>query len=151
MFGPASTASAQTAACTPSSSIEFLPFLPQGAVGQPYSGVIGAAGVSSDWTVSVVSGSLPLGLSMTPTGGISGTPLVPGDSIFRVQIVDRSSDPPTCNTSGDLKISVIVDTSQAQGQVNGLVGALGRLPTPDCVVATIGAVLGQGPSAGRCF
>jgi hypothetical protein len=155
LSGPAAApAGAQTATCVDSSTIEISAHLPQGHVGQSYSGQILLSYVTPPVTYSVVSGSLPPGLSMTKmgTGGgsIKGTPLVSGNSTFRVRVVD-SSDPPACNTSGDLTISVDVDTSQVQsipGQLSSLTDYLGRA-TPACILSTLGAALGQGPP-GAC-
>jgi len=48
--------------------------LPVGQVGVPYSATLSATGGVTPYTWSVVSGSLPQGLTMDPHGVISGTP-----------------------------------------------------------------------------
>jgi hypothetical protein len=148
----AAPAGAQTPTCAETPAVEVSASLPPAYIGESYSGQILLANVQPPITYSVVSGSLPLGLAMdSSTGAITGVPLVSGDSTFRVQVVD-SSDPPACKTSNDLTISVGVDTSQVQSLqqiIQSLPGYLQRA-TPACILATIGAALGQGPP-GACF
>lgn len=56
-----------------------------------YSALLGATGGTSPYTWSVSSGNLPAGLSLSPTGLISGTPTAaPGTYNFIVQVTDSS-------------------------------------------------------------
>jgi hypothetical protein len=63
--------------------------LPAGAVGVTYSTNLAAAGGLSPYTWSITSGSLPPGLTMSPSGAITGSPAGPvTTSTFTVKVVD---------------------------------------------------------------
>jgi large repetitive protein len=64
--------------------------LPAGAVGAPYAATLAATGGSGGNTWSIVSGSLPAGLSLSGAT-IAGTPTAPGASTFTVQVKDASN------------------------------------------------------------
>jgi hypothetical protein len=71
--------------------------LPAATVGAPYTAYISAiGGASGTFTWSITSGSLPAGLSMSPsttsTVTISGTPTTVGTSDFTIQVVDSASN-----------------------------------------------------------
>jgi hypothetical protein len=63
--------------------------MPDGTVGTPYSAALAATGGTSPYTWSLLSGSLPNGLSLASDGTVSGTPTGPrGTSTFTVQVTD---------------------------------------------------------------
>jgi Phosphoesterase family/Putative Ig domain/Abnormal spindle-like microcephaly-assoc'd, ASPM-SPD-2-Hydin/Immunoglobulin I-set domain/Protein of unknown function (DUF1565) len=62
--------------------------LPAGAVGQGYSAQLNATGGTAPYTWSVVSGSLPAGLTLSSSGAISGAPSTAGTSTFTVKLTD---------------------------------------------------------------
>lgn len=63
--------------------------LPDGTVGVPYSAFLSASGGTPPYTWSIVSGSLPPGLTLNPsTGQISGIPTTAGTFFFTVQVRD---------------------------------------------------------------
>ena len=63
--------------------------LPNGAVNVPYSATLGATGGVQPYTWSLAAGSsLPAGLSLSPSGQITGTPLIAATSTFTVQVKD---------------------------------------------------------------
>jgi len=65
--------------------------LPDGYLFRNYSGALSVAGdPGSDITWYLLSGRLPLGLSLNPDGSISGTPLITGVSNFTVMAVSPS-------------------------------------------------------------
>lgn len=68
--------------------------LPVGALGVPYFGVIGAGGSAGPFTWVQTSGTLPAGLSLSPSTTdsivISGTPTALGSSSFTMQVTDAS-------------------------------------------------------------
>lgn len=69
---------------------------PSGTIGVPYTTTLTAAGGSAPLRLSLLSGSLPAGLSFnTSTGVISGTPTAVGVSNFAVQVIDSSNVPYT--------------------------------------------------------
>ncbi len=69
--------------------------LPQGIIGQPYTASLQAIGGSGNYQWSVVSGTLPQGLSLTGNTGsqvtIAGTPTVAGTYGFSVQVSDGTN------------------------------------------------------------
>ena len=65
--------------------------LPPGIVGTAYNAVVSVSGGTTPYLFSVVSGSLPIGLSVNPsTRTISGTPVTAGTYKFTVQVVDAA-------------------------------------------------------------
>ena len=65
--------------------------LPSGTVGVAYNATVVATGGTPPYTFSLTSGSLPAGLSMSPSGAISGTPTAPGTSNFTAQVADSAA------------------------------------------------------------
>jgi uncharacterized protein (TIGR03437 family) len=61
--------------------------LPADQINLPYSAQLNATGGTPPYTWSLVTGSLPPGLSLSPSGVISGTPTGVG-SLFTVQVTD---------------------------------------------------------------
>jgi len=59
-----------------------------GTVGQPYNQTLQVTGGFAPFAWSVPPGTLPQGLSLSPAGVISGTPLAPGTSNFTVAVND---------------------------------------------------------------
>ena len=62
-----------------------------GTVGIPFSRQLLATGGTTPYAWSLVSGSLPAGLTLNPGGLISGTPTDTGTSEFTVQVTDAQS------------------------------------------------------------
>jgi Putative Ig domain/Bacterial Ig-like domain (group 2) len=78
--------------------------LAEGKVGQQYSAQLTAAGGVTPYIWSL-TGTLPPGLTLSPSGAISGTPTTTGIFPFTVQIVDSSSPP--LSVTADLSITVV--------------------------------------------
>jgi hypothetical protein len=73
-------------------TISTAPTLPGGAVGVVYTQSVVVVGGNSPYTWSITSGSLPAGLTLSPTSGlIAGTPTSAGDFTFTVQVIDSAS------------------------------------------------------------
>ena len=71
-----------------------------GQVGVPYSSSLVATGGVPPYTFSIVSGSLPPGLTLNPTtGAITGTPTTAGTFNFTAQVVDSNSAGATSTTA----------------------------------------------------
>jgi len=86
--------------------------LPNAAVDVPYSATLAATGGVQPYTWSLVAGSLPVGLTLSPTGQISGTTLTAATSTFTVQVKDSGSqeggvNPPQTAT-GSVSITVSI-------------------------------------------
>ncbi len=79
--------------------------LPGATVGQSYSQSLKASGGSPPYDWAVVSGCLPAGLVLEPSGVIIGTPTTPGVASFLVAASDSSS-PPAVSTQA-LTIDVV--------------------------------------------
>jgi len=95
--------------------------LPGAAPGMPYSATISTAGGSPPITFSVVSGTLPAGLSMSAGGVISGTPTgTNGVSNFTLQAKDSAVPAQTASRRLSITVDsplVITTTSIPNGKV----------------------------------
>ena len=67
-----------------------VPIFPLALTGSAYSATIGATGGTAPYSWSVVSGALPAGLALSPTGLIVGTPTSAGETSFTVQVSDAT-------------------------------------------------------------
>jgi methionine-rich copper-binding protein CopC len=82
-------------AASPSPTITTMS-LPAGQQNTPYSATLTANNGSTPYTWSIISGSLPAGLSLASTTGvISGTPTATGTSNITVQVTDANSQSAT--------------------------------------------------------
>lgn len=97
--------------------------LSNGTVGSAYNPTNQALSViatngTSPYTWSVVSGTLPAGLSLSTSGVISGTPTAAGTSSFTVRVTDSSASPLT----DDQALSIVIGPILPGGQytVTGL-------------------------------
>src|SRR5947199_7007554 len=80
------------------------PLLPA-ALGLPYSQSLSATGGNPPYTWSLLSGDLPSGLVLSPSGVITGTPESTGASSFAIKVTDSASGSAT-QTYGIIVISV---------------------------------------------
>jgi serine protease len=79
--------------------------LPEGRRNQPYSATLQATGGTPSYTWSIISGSLPPGLSLSAaTGQISGTPTKKGTFRFTVKTSDSSSPAQSATKALSIKI-----------------------------------------------
>lgn len=94
--------------------------LPSGRQYQAYSQSLNASGGNPAYTWSLVSGSLPAGLTLSAAGVVSGTPTVsPGVYTFRVQAVDNAGCVGTrdCTLSFDCPLISITPVTLPQASV----------------------------------
>ncbi len=73
-------------------TITSLSLLPAGTVGTAYSTTLAASGGTGALSWSVVSGALPVGVTLNPsTGLLSGTPTTQGTSTFTILVQDSGT------------------------------------------------------------
>jgi large repetitive protein len=90
-----------------SSSLALVP-PPNGTAGVPYTGDIGVSGGTPGYTCSVVSGTLPAGLTLGAGCAITGTPTTPGTSNLTVTATDSSS--PAKTVTGPVSLTIAPST-----------------------------------------
>lgn len=86
-------ATSPVAVCVQSSALTFTPrALPGAFVGVAYTASLSAmaSGGTTPYTWAVTSGTLPTGLTLSPTGTLSGTPTATGNFTFSVTVTDSS-------------------------------------------------------------
>ncbi|HJV36058.1 Ig domain-containing protein, partial [Geomonas sp.] len=96
------------AACSdnnPSDLVMLSNALPDGTAGAPYSQTLLATGGTIPYTWRVDAGALPVGLSLSPAGVISGTPTSAGTSTFTATVVDAGVPPQIRSRSFTLTIN----------------------------------------------
>src|SRR6185437_833520 len=60
--------------------------------GLPYTATLAASGGQPPYTWTLVTGSsLPVGITLSTSGSVSGTPTIPGNYTFSVQVTDTAS------------------------------------------------------------
>src|SRR5215467_9084353 len=114
---------ANTGFATPPATLAILSSsLPDGVTSNSYSGPVNIFGGFGALSASISSGSLPPGLSIDPnTGLISGTPTVPGNYTFTVQVKDSFTPPAAATQVYNLHVAsplVAVAPLGADGVVN---------------------------------
>ncbi len=96
--------------------------LPNATLNSPYSSTLSATGGTGTLNWSVISGTLPAGLSLSGAGVISGTPTTAGASSFTVQVADSAPTPLTAMAPLSITVTVaplsITTTSLPGGMVN---------------------------------
>lgn len=102
------TASATFTIDIPSEPAISTSSLPDAVVGVAYFADISASGGAQPYGFRITDGSLPPGLSLADTGGISGTPTSSGNFAFTVQVYDSNS--PQGTGSATLSISCAAST-----------------------------------------
>jgi hypothetical protein len=95
------------------------PVLPDGELNIAYSQTLAATGGSGTYTWSVAGGTLPVGLSLAPSGVISGIPTTAGTSSLTFQLTDSKGS----SVSEDISITIdatlsFLTTSLPDGAVN---------------------------------
>ena len=89
-------------------------FLPDGAIGSPYSATLTASAGAAPFTFSVSAGSLPSGLTLSSGGVLSGTPDAAGTSVFTVNVLDAAG----CTGSRSYTLDVFTASPQSSVAAN---------------------------------
>jgi hypothetical protein len=94
--------------------------LPDGDVSSTYAQTIAVAGGSGTYAYTVISGTLPTGLSLSTAGVLSGTPTTPGTFTFTVNASDtlRGTASESYTVSSNLAIAILT-TTLPDGDLNG--------------------------------
>jgi len=96
----------------PSTSLAVITTsLPGGTVNSPYSASLSASGGNTPYSWTIAAGSLPPGVSLSPAGAVTGTPISQGTSSFTVRVTDSSSPSPQSATQA---LSISISSSQTQ-------------------------------------
>lgn len=103
--GAASAEKDLTLFCTKTISVTTTT-MPGGTTGQSYQGVIAAAGGTQPYAWSIVSGSLPPGISLATNGVVSGTPTQAGNFQFTAQVVDTVSPAGQVTATGPISLTI---------------------------------------------
>ena len=94
--------------------------LPAGTAGVAYSTTLTATGGVTPYSWSVLTGNLPLGLSLSTAGVISGAPTTTGTSTFTVRVGDAESAPLTATAQLSITVNTVNIATQSlpAGTVN---------------------------------
>ena len=84
--------------------------LPNGTQSAPYNQSLAAVGGTTPYTWSLLSGTLPSGLTLSTSGQISGTPTTVGASNFTVQVTDSGAPAQTATQALSIIVEPIVSS-----------------------------------------
>jgi hypothetical protein len=130
---------------------------PSGQVGDSYSLKFHATGGNAPYTITLVSGSLPPGLSLGANGLVDGTPKVTGSYPIKVQAVDKNGVKDRTSvviivTNGksrivDPDLRALLDAERlsarrlGEAQINNILDHLASLHGHDCLASTANVTL----------
>jgi hypothetical protein len=103
---PASATGSETITVTTAPPAVTTTSLPAATDGAPYSAALAATGGITPYTWSLSGGSLPAGLTLHPSGTISGTPKAGGTADFTVEVADSASPFETAIASLSITVNV---------------------------------------------
>ena len=111
---PSNPANPSSPTGTPPSQVQITTTqLPTATSNSPYSAQLAAIGGTTPYGWSV-SGALPAGLTMSPTGVLSGTPAATGQFMIAVQVTDSEPTPQSAQVTLAFDVA-----SGAQGATSG--------------------------------
>ncbi len=113
--------------------------VPDGQVGSPYAVSFSASGGISPHTFAVAAGTLPDGLSLSPTGELTGTPTATGSTVITI----RATDALGCSGEEIYSLAVFVDP--AVSRVSAVTAGLCLSAVHPCV--TVPFVYQKGDTA----
>jgi len=95
--------------------------LPSGTTGSAYSQTLSASGGTPSYTWSILSGSLPAGLTLSSTGAISGTPTTSGTFAFGIAVSDKSNPVQTLTASLSITIAAVPLKVNTAALIGGMI------------------------------
>jgi hypothetical protein len=135
---PVQTATeALSIAISPSALTITTAALPGGSVGVSYSATVAASGGTAPYGVSILSGSLPAGLTLSSSGVITGTPTAAGTVSFTLKVTDSGSPAQTATEALSIAIAPSALTITTAALPGGTVGV--------AYSATVAALGGTAP------
>ena len=96
--------------------------LPSGTVGTAYSRTLAATGGTSPYTWSLASGSLPVGLNLSSSGILSGTPTAEGSFNFTIRVTDGGTPQQNAQKAFSLTIVTALTVTTNSTLPFGIVG-----------------------------
>ena len=108
---------------------------PDAEAGAAYSAALAATGGNGSYAWSIVSGSLPEGLSLNGSGVISGTPTTAGDFAFTVQVTDGY-------LSASKSLSIHVTSEDGDANADGVVNSADMTAVERIIVGLEAATAG---------
>ena len=90
--------------------------LSAGTNGTAYNATFQAAGGTPAYTWSILSGNLPAGLTLSPTGTISGSPTVSGTFKFTAGVTDNGSPAQAVSSATSITVSDATQAASGPGQ-----------------------------------
>jgi hypothetical protein len=101
----------------PLSPVTLTGSLPNGTLGLPYTQTLTAQGGLSPYTYTLTAGTLPLGITLSKGGVISGTPTAVGASSFTVTATDSQGNPQSASLP--LVLLVVYPTTATDSEFKG--------------------------------
>jgi large repetitive protein len=130
-----------TLTVNPSALSLTLATLPGATVGVPYSATIGVSGGTAPYTCLQTGGALPVGLVLSASCVVSGTPATAGTSTVQVKATDSSSPAETVTGPESITVAAagsLTITSPPSGTVgtpySGTIGVSGGTTPYSCVI-----------------
>jgi len=141
--GPGGTSAPATVnlAITPPTVVIGTTTLANATQNVPYTASISASGGTAPYSYTIVSGALPSGMTLAPTGSLAGTPTAPGTSSFTVRVTDSQN----FQASQALSLTVVAQAPvvgnvsasvAANSSNNPLTLSLGSAPVTSVAVAS---------------
>ncbi len=141
--GPGGTSAPATVnlAITPPTVVIGTTTLANATQNVPYTASISASGGTAPYSYTIVSGALPSGMTLAPTGSLAGTPTAPGTSSFTVRVTDSQN----FQASQALSLTVVAQAPvvgnvsasvAANSSNNPLTLSLGSAPVTSVTVAS---------------
>ena len=120
--------------------------LSNGVVGTPYSNSLSEDGGTGPFTWTRTSGSLPLGITLSSAGLLTGTPTQPGTNAFTVMVTDSAGNAGTQTLTLNVVDALFGDLIVVDGSPSGSSGTVFRITPDGTVTATIANISSGTPT-----